>query len=130
GVRLDPKVPADERVAWRSEGATCSFGSPLVYEGGGYTVSREGGIYAFDPSSGKALWDARVPSSCWASPVGAAGGVYFCAQTGACRVVKAGRELEVLAENKLVVKGRVYGVAAVEGALLVRTGTALIRVGK
>jgi hypothetical protein len=56
--------------------------------------------------------------------------VYFFTQGGACTVVKAGRELEVLAENKLAVKGRVYGVAAVEGAFLVRTGTALIRVGK
>lgn len=129
GVRLDGRGDAD-RVAWRSDAATSSFGSPLVYDGLGYAVSREGVVYAFDPATGKAVWDTRLPASCWASPVGGAGRVYFFAQSGACMVVKAGREFEVLAENKLPVKGRVYGVAAVEGALLIRTGTALIRVGK
>lgn len=106
------------------------FGSPLVYGGVGYAVSREGVVSAFDPATGKAVWDARVPGSCWASPVGGAGRVYFVTPTGACVVVKAGREYEVVAENKLLVKGRVYGAAAVEGALLIRTGTALVRVGK
>lgn len=129
GVWLDTKGTAD-RVAWRADGATCSFGSPLVYDGVGYTVSREGVLYAFDPATGKAVYDVRVPGSCWASPVGGAGRVYAFTQTGACVVLKAGREQEVLAENKLAVKGRVYGVAAVEGAFLVRTGTALIRIGK
>jgi hypothetical protein len=56
--------------------------------------------------------------------------VYFFAQNGGCTVVRAGRELEVLAENKLAVKGRAYAVAAVEGAFLVRTGNTLVRVGK
>ena len=45
-------------------------------------------------------------------------------------MVKAGKEMDVLAENKLPVKGRVYGVAAVEAAFVVRTGAALVKVGK
>ena len=47
-----------------------------------------------------------------------------------CVVTKAGKEFEVLAENKLPVKGKVYGVAAVEGAFIIRTGNNLVRVGK
>jgi len=56
--------------------------------------------------------------------------VYFFTRDGICVVMKAGKEMDVLAENKLPGKGRVYGVAAIEGAFLVKTGTALIKVGK
>ena len=35
-----------------------------------------------------------------------------------------------LASNSLTVPERVYGVAAVDGALLVRTGRELIRIGR
>ena len=40
------------------------------------------------------------------------------------------RVLEVLAENTLPVEGRVYGVAAVDGRLVMRTGSKVICVGK
>jgi outer membrane protein assembly factor BamB len=121
---------ATDRVAWRSDGPVSSFGSPLVYRGVGYTVSREGVASAFDPTTGKELWDTRLPASCWASPLGGCGRVYFFTRDGVTVVAKAGAEFEKLAENKLPVKGRVYGVAAVEGAFLVRTGTALVKVGR
>jgi len=119
-----------ERVAWRSAEGVSSFGSPLVYGKCGYSVSRDGVAYCFDPATGKAVWDARLPASCWASPVGGAGRVYFFTRDGVCVVVNPGAEYEVLAENRLPGRGRVYGVAAVEGAFLVRTGTALHKIGR
>jgi outer membrane protein assembly factor BamB len=125
-VRLGEKG----KVLWRSKGATSSFGSPLVYKGLAYSVSREGVAVCLDPKTGAELWDARLPASCWASPVGGAGRVYFFTRDGVCVVAKAGKEFEKVAENKLPGKGRVYGVAAVEGAFLVRTGNGLVKVGK
>ncbi len=129
-VRLDAKGEAAERVRWRSAGATSSFGSPLVYDRLAYSVNRDGVAVCLDPKSGKEFWDARLPASCWASPVGGAGRVYFFTRDGVCVVVKAGKEFETLAENRLPIKGKVYGVAAVEGAFLVRTGNSLVRVGR
>ena len=49
-VRLDPK--GGERVAWRSAEGVSSFGSPLVYGKYGYSVSRDGVAYCFDPATG------------------------------------------------------------------------------
>ena len=109
-------IGGKERVAWRSADATSSFGSPLVYEGLGYSVNREGVVYCFDPATGKGVWDTRLPASCWASPIGGAGRVYFFTRDGICVVMKVGKEMDVLAENKLPGKDRVYGVAAIEGA--------------
>ena len=119
-----------ERVAWRSSGATSSFGSPLVYGEYAYAVNRDGVAYCFEPKTGKAVWDRRLPASCWASPVGGAGHVYFFTRDGVCVVVKPGPEPDVVAENPLGVKGKLYGVAAVEGAFLVRTGNKLAKIGK
>ncbi|VTU02227.1 Pyrrolo-quinoline quinone OS=Pirellula staleyi (strain ATCC 27377 / DSM 6068 / ICPB 4128) GN=Psta_3081 PE=4 SV=1: PQQ_2 [Gemmataceae bacterium] len=129
-VRLDPEVAAEKRVAWRSDGPTSSFGSPLVYKDLAYTVSREGVAVCVDAKTGNAHWDARLPASCWASPVGGAGRVYFFTRDGVCVVAKAGTEFEELARNKLPIAGKVYGVAAVEGAFVVRTDSALTRIGK
>ncbi|MBN9517926.1 PQQ-binding-like beta-propeller repeat protein [bacterium] len=127
-VRVGAK--ADERVAWRSAEGVSSFGSPLVYGKYGYTVSRDGVAYCFDPATGKSVWDHRLPGSCWASPVGGVGHVFFFTKDGVTAVVKPGPEPEVVAENRLPGRGRVYGVAAVEGAFLVRTGTALHKIGR
>jgi outer membrane protein assembly factor BamB len=115
---------------WRSAGATSSFGSPLIYEGVAYSVSKDGVVYGLDPKTGNEFWNARLPASCWASPIGGAGRIYFFTRDGVCVVAKPGKEFERLAENRLPVKGKVYGVAAVEGAFLVRTGNSLVRVGK
>ncbi|MFO0821665.1 MAG: PQQ-binding-like beta-propeller repeat protein [Gemmataceae bacterium] len=129
-LRLDGEVAAEKRVAWRSAGATSSFGSPLVYKDLAYSVSRDGIAVCLDVKIGKEHWDTRLPASCWASPIGGAGRVYFFTRDGVCVVTKAGTEFEELASNKLPVKGRVYGVAAVEGAFIVRTDSALVRIGK
>jgi len=56
--------------------------------------------------------------------------VYFFTRDGVSIVTKAGNEFEQLAENKLPAKGKVHGVAAVEGAFIVRTDSALVRIGK
>jgi outer membrane protein assembly factor BamB len=90
-------------TAWRSTGATSSFGSPLVYGEYGYSVSKEGVAYCFEPGTGKEVWDTRLPASCWASPVGGAGHVYFFTRDGLCVVVKPGPTPDVVAENPLPV---------------------------
>jgi outer membrane protein assembly factor BamB len=129
-MAVRPGEKADDRVAWRSAEGVSSFGSPLIYGKYGYSVNRDGVAYCFDPATGKAVWDTRLPAGCWASPVGGAGHVYFFTRDGVCAVVKPGPEPQVVAENRLPGRGRVYGVAAVEGAFLVRTGSALVRIGK
>ncbi len=116
-------------VAWRSDGATATFSSPLVYRDQVYLVSRAGVAYCLDVASGKTVWTRRIGGSCWASPIGADGRVYFFGKSGETTVVAAGPELKVLAENALNVEDRVYGVAAVNGAFVIRTGTKLIRIG-
>ncbi len=117
-------------VRWRQAEVVCSFGSPLVADGRVYFTNKTGVAYCLDLATGTQLWEKRLPASCWTSAFSAEGRVYFLDTNGNALVVKAGSTLEPLSENKLPVTGRVYGAAVVDGALLIRTGTRLTRVGK
>ncbi|MEK6234670.1 MAG: PQQ-like beta-propeller repeat protein, partial [Planctomycetales bacterium] len=117
-------------VAWRAKKASSSFGSPLIHRGHVYFVNRAGAASCLDLKTGEPRWTERLPGSTWASALGAGDRVYFFTQEGAAAVFAAGGELKLLAENKLTVGKRLYGFAAINGALILRGGNQLIRVGK
>jgi outer membrane protein assembly factor BamB len=129
-VRLGGKGNVTEsHVAWRAGLASSSFASPLVHEGNVYFVSKAGIAYCVDLNTGKTKGTLRLPAPCWASPVGVRDRVYFFSTDGACTVIRVGPKMEELSQNQLPVEGRVYGVAVVNGAILVRSGTTLFCVG-
>jgi outer membrane protein assembly factor BamB len=117
-------------VRWRTAEATSSFGSPLVAHGVAYFVNRSGVLFAVDPQTGAALWNERLPDACWASPLAAEDRVYFFGKGGQTAVYRSGREPERLVENTLTLEGRIYGVAAVNGAFFVRAGSRLWRLSE
>ncbi|QDU59970.1 outer membrane biogenesis protein BamB [Planctomycetes bacterium Pan216] len=119
----------DSHVVWRSEQASSSFGSPLVHDDAVYLVNRSGVGFCLDLATGKERWHQRLGESCWASPIGAGDRVYFFTKNGKTLVAATGPEWKQLAENDLPTEDRVYGVAVVPGGFLVRTGSALTRVG-
>jgi len=118
-----------DAVAWRLSDASVSFSSPLAYQGHVYLVNRAGAAFCVDGATGKTLWTERLSGSCWASPLGAAGRVYFFGKDGVTTIAAAKPTFEKLAENRLTVDDRVYGVAAVPGAFVMRTGEKLICLG-
>jgi outer membrane protein assembly factor BamB len=120
----------DKQIAWRATNATGYYASPLVYQGRVYLVNRVGAIFCLDLKTGAELWNARIEGECWASPMAVGDRIYFFTIDGNSKVLRAGEKLEVLAENRLSIEGRIYGVASVDGALLVRTGRRLIRLSE
>jgi outer membrane protein assembly factor BamB len=117
---------SDSHVAWRLEEAACSFGSPLLYRGRAYFVNRSGVAQCVDVETGQALWQKRLPGSCWASPIAAGERIYFFTKTGETTVIAAQDEFEVLAENNLPSEEPVVGVAAVNGRFVIRTPRKLV----
>lgn len=140
------------KVLWRTEQAVPSFGSPVVYRGLAYWVNRTGVVYCFDAKTGEKKFTQRTRQSCWATPLGIGDRLYFFGKGGITTVLAAGPEFKVLAENDLWdpkaaapdpkagegeetedrrraaagFSGPVqYGVAAVSGSLLIRTGDKL-----
>ena len=113
-------------IAWRA--ASSSFGSPLVDGDRVYIVNRGGVLTALEAETGAEVWKYRLGDSCWASPVAAGNRLYFFGKSGKTAVLASGgQEPKVLAENELPVgeEDAVYGVAFVDGKILVRTGSLL-----
>ena len=106
-VRLDTAgdVTHGEQVAWRLERGTPYVPSPLLYDGRlFFTASNRGLLSCVDAATGQPLAaPIRLPrlGNLYASPVGAAGRVYFVDRNGTTLVIKNEPKLTVLAINEL-----------------------------
>jgi outer membrane protein assembly factor BamB len=139
-------------ILWKTEQATPSFGSPMVHAGHAYWVNRSGVVFCFDAATGEPCYTERIKQSCWATPLGLGDRVYFFGKDGLTTVLAAGPKFQILSENqawdpdgiKPVVEPSaaeeteerrraaamfsgptLYGVAAVNGSLLMRSGQTL-----
>jgi outer membrane protein assembly factor BamB len=94
-----------ERIAWKLKRGTPYVPSPLLMDGLLYfNQSNDAIISAVDAKTGEIVIErTRMPglSRVYASPVGAAGRVYFTGRGGTTLVLKHGRKFEVLATNSI-----------------------------
>ena len=93
------------QVLWRHDQGTPYVPSPVLFQKRIYfTRTNSGVLTCLDTDTGETIFDRRrLPgiSGMYASPVVADGRIYFVGRDGTTTVVRAGRELEVLATNKL-----------------------------
>lgn len=116
-------------ILWRAQEATANFSSPLIHQGHVYFVSKVGVAFCLDLKTGEERWRQRLGAEVWTSPLAAGDRIYFFTNEGKTFVMRAGAKLEQIAMNELSGIERVYGVAAVDGVLLARSGRALIKLG-
>jgi outer membrane protein assembly factor BamB len=91
-------------------------------------VTTSGGILScLKLDSGEIVWKERIGSDFAASPVYAAGRIYFFAAAGPCTVIEPGDAFKKLAENHLDA-GCMASPAVVGRSLVVRTKTHLYRI--
>ena len=120
-----------EQVLWRGRNATASMSSPVAAGKAVYFTNSRGVIRCLELGSGRSRWATRLASPAWATPIVNGDRVYVFGTDGVASIFAADTAEPIeLARNSLTVSERVYGVAAVDGALLVRTGRELIRIGR
>src|SRR5262249_40922810 len=104
GVRLDGgaagDVTASHRV-WINKKASAFVPSPVAYQGYVYVPGDKGICLCLDAAKGTLVGKQRRGKEYHASPVAGDGKVYFTSKEGVVRVLRAGPEMEVLAENDL-----------------------------
>ena len=92
-------------VAWRYAKGTPYVPSPVLYDGRLYFTKGNAGVLTIlNAKTGKAIvTEERLPGvgQFYASPLAAAGRLYFVDRLGTTVVIKAGDQPEVLATNKL-----------------------------
>jgi hypothetical protein len=125
-IRVDGQGDVTKtHVAWKVDNQPIPvMSTPILVGKEVYSVSDNGVAICFDALTGQVQWTVRLPGAYLASPVYADGRLYFIAQDGRTTVLKAGRQLEKLAESKL--DGIVTASPALVGdALFLRTDTHL-----
>ena len=87
-----------------------------------YTVSDNGIATCFDAKSGAVHWQERLGGNFSASPVAAAGRIYFQNEEGLTTVIEPGKTFKKLASNQL--DGATLASLAVSNdTIYLRTGT-------
>ena len=92
-----------------------------------FMVSDNGVAASVEAKTGMAVQKLRLDGNFSASPVYADGRIYFAGQEGDTYVVKPGREMKVLATNRLD-EGCMASPAVDGRALILRTRTNLYRI--
>ena len=89
-----------EKVAWSGKTGAPYVPSPLSVDGLFFTAANNKEAHCFEAATGKVLWH-EVMGVHHASPVYAAGHVYFLNDDGVAHVVKAGTKYELVARNEI-----------------------------
>ena len=152
-VTVDGK-PGYKKI-WKAEKAVSYYCTPLAYQGCAYFVNKVGVVFCLDLETGKQHFAQRLSGPCWSSPLAAGDQIYFFTKKGVTDVIAPGPEFKLQATNSLLAdsadtdksensKGHtgkpqsgykaagpiaVYGAAAVDQSLLIRTGTELYCIG-
>jgi len=131
-ISLVDGARTNDHVAWSVPRDGAYMITPVLYQGLLY-VSRNNGVFkVFEADSGTELYQQRLgdgTTGFTASLVAADGKVYFSSEDGDVFVVKAGREFELLAKNRIGEIGMATPAIS-EGVIYFRTDKSLISVGE
>jgi outer membrane protein assembly factor BamB len=107
-------------ITWEKSKGTADSSSLVYHDGLIFWVTDSGVANCVDASNGKVLWSERLTKGDFkASPIVAAGSVYFLAVGGRCTVVAAAGSFEKRAENAIQDE-TVASPAVADGRLYIR----------
>lgn len=92
---------AADAVLWRFDQGTPDACTPVVAQDRLFCITDDGIAKCLDARSGELQWKQRLPGEYRASPIAAAGRIYFLNTAGLCTVVEASPRYQVLASNEL-----------------------------
>ncbi len=128
-VRTDGRGDVTKtHVPWTLDRGAANKPSPAVVDGLVYFLHDSGTVTCCDGKTGQAVWRDRLSGSFSASPIIAAGRIYFFDDRGQTTVIApGGSEMKVLATSKLDA-GCMASPAISGNAMFLRTKTHLYRI--
>jgi outer membrane protein assembly factor BamB len=119
---------AEKNILWRIKTPVLQLLTPVIKDGLIYTIDTESNLMCIDSKTGQTVYSERLKGKFNASPVYAAGYIYFCSTRGDIIIIKEGRDLEIVAENRL--DGEIWATPAIlRNSILIRTSKFLYRIG-
>lgn len=118
----------ETNVLWTERIVPFPLITPVIRDGLIYTVDRNRKMKCYDAADGQEVWSHNVRGEFNSSPIYVNGKVYFNSTRGETLVIDAGRELNILAENKL--DGEIWSTPAIlRNSILMRTDGHIYRIG-
>jgi len=115
-------------ILWKFKSPILQLLTPLIKNGLIYTIDTRNVLYCLDAKTGVEVYSKKLKQKYNSSPIYANGNIYFTSVKGETMVLKAGRELQIIAENKL--PGEVYATPAIaRNSIFFRTDSKLYRIG-
>jgi outer membrane protein assembly factor BamB len=129
-VAVNPEGKGDiteSGVIWKKRVERLQLLTPVVIDGLIYTVDTKNIMTCIDAADGKDVWTYRMRANHNASPVFAAGNLYFFSIRGETTVIEPGRQVKILAQNQLY--GEIWATPAfLRNSMIIRTDTYLARI--
>ena len=123
---ITPEEPTNSNhyVIWYSEEAGGTYlPTPLLYDGGLYTLTEKGIFSRYDPKTGERVYRSRIDRQArafTATPWAYDGKIFVLSEEGTTYVIRAGEEFELLRQNPLDAFAQA-SPAIVGDRLLIRT---------
>src|SRR5206468_3769323 len=101
-ISLQPGEDRNTHIAWSRMRGGPYMATPILYGEYLYTCGNGGMVTCYRADTGKEVYKQRLGGDSYtASPVAADGRLYFTSEQGQVRVVKAGKDFELLAVNEI-----------------------------
>jgi len=123
----DAPVSTRLKVAWKVKRNVPKKPALTLQGNQLFGMDDNGVATSWDAESGNVLWSERIGGNYSASPIIAAGRLYFCSEEGKVTVVSAGPKFEKLAENQMD-DGFMASPAVADKALYLRSKSHLYRI--
>jgi outer membrane protein assembly factor BamB len=107
-------------IKWMYEDEVPQIPTPVIVDGKMYMVHDRGMVTCLDAKTADVIWKQELKGNFNASPIYAAGNIYFINVKGECTIVKPGDSFQKVAEND--VEGTVKAIPAfVEDKMILRS---------
>lgn len=126
-IRLDGAQVNDASIVWRTRRMVPQTPSPVLVNDLFFMINDAGVMTCLEAGSGAQVWRQRLEGDFAASLLYADGHIYCFSRDGVTTVLKAARDYEVLATNKLD-SGFMASPAVAGKTLFLRTKEALYRI--
>ncbi len=125
-VAIDIK---SQEILWENDMYLPEASSPLAHDGLLFIATSYGILVCYDAKTGEQYWEHDVGKTLYSSPVYADGKLFMMDNEGVMRIYEFGKEMKVIAENKL---GEPAGTtpAFADGHIYIRGKEHLYCIGK
>jgi len=120
---------ANPEVLWQVERLAPNTASPIFYGNKLYVLNRANVMLCVDPKTGDIAWQQRVEGPFSATPVAAAGHLFFVNETGLAQIVKLGGDKGEVVSTKDLGQTVLATPAIAHNAVFIRSDSKLWKLG-